>query len=206
MISKAIGLWSLALSVAVFASAQSQPGKVGVISIQQAIIGTKDGQKAAAELQSKADPKRHEIQSKQSEVESLKEQLQKGENTLSEAAKQDLVRNIDVKTKSLNRDMEDANAELNEEQQKVLQQLGQKMMVIIDKYAKDNGYSVILDVSSQQTPVLYASNGIDITRDIIALYDKNADAPATGGTAAPHPGTPSHSATPHSTAPATKRP
>ena len=201
MISKAIGLWSLALSVAVFASAQSQPGKVGVISIQQAIIGTKDGQKAAAELQSKADPKRKEIQSKQSEVESMKEQLQKGENTLSEAAKQELVRNIDVKTKSLNRDMEDANAELNEEQQKVLQQLGQKMMVIIDKYAKDNGYSIILDVSSQQTPVLYASNGIDITRDIIALYDKNADAPATGATTTPHP-----PATSHPAAPATKRP
>ncbi|MGH9612907.1 MAG: OmpH family outer membrane protein [Bryobacteraceae bacterium] len=201
MISKAIGLWSLALSVAVFASAQSQPGKVGVISIQQAIIGTKDGQKAAAELQSKADPKRKEIQSKQSEVASLKDQLQKGENTLSEVAKQELVRNIDTKTKSLNRDMEDANAELNEEQQKVLQQLGQKMMVIIDKYAKDNGYSIILDVSSQQTPVLYASNGIDITRDIIALYDKNADAPATGAAATPHP-----PATSHPTAPATKRP
>lgn len=203
MISKAIGLWSLALSVAVFASAQSQPGKVGVISIQQAIIGTKDGQKAAAELQAKADPKRKEIQSKQSEVQSMKDQLQKGENTLSEAAKQELVRNIDVKTKSLNRDMEDANAELNEEQQKVLQQLGQKMMVIIDKYAKDNGYSVILDVSSQQTPVLYASNGIDITRDIIALYDKNAEAPATGAVTTPPPHS---SATPHGTAPATKRP
>jgi outer membrane protein len=58
-------------------------------------------------------------------------------------------------------------------------------MQVIDKYAKDNGYTLVLDVSSQQTPVLYASNTIDITKDIIDLYDKNSPpaasaAPASG--------------------------
>jgi hypothetical protein len=42
-------------------------------------------------------------------------------------------------------------------------------------------------VSSQQTPVLFASNGIDVTKDIIDLYDQN-----TGGAApaAPAPAKP----------------
>jgi outer membrane protein len=64
------------------------------------------------------------------------------------------------------------------------------MMAVIEKYAKDNGYSVILDVSSQSTPVLYASSAIDITQDIIALYDKTpAPAPpAAPGALAPAPG------------------
>ncbi len=55
----------------------------------------------------------------------------------------------------------------------LLQSLGQRMMAVIEKYAKDNNYTLILDVSNPNTPVLYASSGIDITSDIVSLYDKN---------------------------------
>jgi outer membrane protein len=175
-----------------FAQATVHATKVGVINILGALISTKDGQKAAAELESKATPKRKELEGKQNEINSLKDQLQKGANTLSDASKQSLYREIDTKTKSLNRSVEDAEAEFNQDQQKVLQQLGQKMMVVIDKYARDNGYAMILDVSAQNTPVLYASNTIDVTKEIIELYDKNAGAaagaPATS--AAPKPAPP----------------
>jgi len=166
------------------------PSKVGVINIQGALVSTKDGQKAAAELETRVAPRRKELESKQNEINSLKDQLQKGSNTLSDQTKQNLYRDIDAKTTKLNRDVQDAEAEWNEEQQKVLQQLGQKMMVVIDKYARDNGYTLVLDVSSPQTPVLYASNTIDITKDIIELYDKNATPPgatSSGPTAAPKP-------------------
>ena len=181
---------ALALGLASFASAEQ---KYAVINIQGAIVSTKDGQKAAAELESKTAPKRKELEAKQNEINSLKDQLQKGQNTLSDAAKNDLYRTIDQKTKSLNRDMQDAQDEAEQEQQKVLQELGQKMMAVIDKYAKDNNYVLILDVSNPQTPVLYASNTIDITKDIIDLYDKANP----GGGAAP---------TTTTSAPATKPP
>ena len=69
-----------------------------------------------------------------------------------------------------------------------MNELGGRIMAVISKYAKDNGYTVILDVSSPQTPVLYASDTIDVTKDIIDLYDKNAPA-ATSGTGTPS-GTP----------------
>ena len=168
---------------AVSAFAQAPP-KYAVINIQGALVTTKDGQKAAGELESKAGPRRKELEGKQNEINSLKEQLQKGSNTLSEQAKQELYRKIEARTTSLKRDVEDAEADWSQEQQKVLQQLGQKMMAVIDKYAKDNGIALVLDVSSPQTPVLYASNTIDITKDIIDLYDKGS------GAAAPTPGPP----------------
>ena len=147
----------------------------------------------------------------QTDTNSMKDQLQKGQNALSETAKNELVRNIDVKTKSFNRDMEDAQAEFEQEQQKILQELGGRMMAVIDKYAKDNSYTLILDVSSPQTPVLFASNTIDITKDIIDLYDKNAGggaaatkpAPGPGVMAAPKPVVP---ATPRPTTPAVPKP
>jgi outer membrane protein len=213
---------AIAMTAAV-AAGQSASTKVGVINIQAALVNTADGKKAAAELEAKRAPKTKELEKQQSEIRTLQDQLNRGGNAMSESAKAELVRNIDDKTKKFNRALEDANAEWEQDQQSVLRELGQKMMVVIDKYAKDNGYSLILDVSNPNTPVLYASNAIDITKDIIDLYDKNApaqssspstSAPPTSAAPAKSPSTPAAtppapkpitpSATPRATPPAKK--
>ena len=177
------------------------PTKVAVIQIQAALVSTKEGQKAAAELETKMGPRKKELDGKQAELKDLQEKLQRGGNTLSDSAKEELTRNIDQKTKSFNRQVEDAQAELEAEQQKLLQQLGQKMMQVIDKYAQSNGFSIVLDVSNPNTPVLYASNTIDITKEVIDLYDKTmgtapAAAPAKAPAALAPPAAPKPAAAP----------
>jgi len=180
-----LSLAALAAGCLAPAWGQTAPAKVGVINIQSALVGTKDGQKAVADLQARQAPRQKDLEKKQSDIKSLQDSLNRGGNAMSEQAKQDLVRTIDVKTKQFNRELEDARAEADQDQQKVLNQLGQRMMVVIDKYARDHGYAVILDVSNPQTPVLYASNSIDITKDIIDLYDTNSSPSTTSSTPAP---------------------
>jgi outer membrane protein len=196
--SKLLVVFTMAVAAALAANAQA-PSKVGVIAIQGAIAATKDGQKAIAELDSKAAPKRKELDQKQTDINNLKDQLNKGSNTLSEATKAELYKTIQQKTTSLQRDFEDAQADMDQEQQKVLQQLGQKILAVIERYARDNGFAMIVDVSSPQTPVMYASPSIDITKEIIDLYDKNSatmstpppvNKPATPVIQAPRPTTP----------------
>jgi len=173
-------LLALGFGVMAFGQASPVPGKVGIIHIQNAIIQTKDGQKAAADIDAKFGPKRKDVEQKQSELQQMEQQARTGANTMSDEAKMKLTRDIDQRRKQLQREMDDASAELEQEQSRVLQELGQKMMSVIDHYATDHGFVLILDVSSQQTPVLYASNTIDITREIVELYDK-----AQSGGAAP---------------------
>ena len=179
-----LALGAALCSPAQTAAATGPQTKVGIIHIQNAIISTKDGQKAAGELQTRFAPKKADLEKKQNNITQLQDQLRKGSNTMSEEAKEKLMREIDQNTKSLNRETEDDQAELDQEQSKVMQELGGRMMKVIDQYAKDNGFALILDVSSPQTPVLYATNSIDITQDIIALYDK---APPAAGTPAAAP-------------------
>jgi outer membrane protein len=176
-------LWPV-LALAVTLTAQAQQGKFAVINIQGAIISTKDGQKAAAELQQKTAPKKKELEQKQNEINGLQDQLNKGSNTLSDSAKNDLYKNIEFKKKGLQREVEDAQADLEADQQKLLSQLGQKILAVIEKYSRDNGITMVLDVSNPQTSVLYASPSVDITKEIIDLYDKST---ATGGAPAPAP-------------------
>jgi outer membrane protein len=192
-----IALALLATAAATMAVAQSAvPNKVGVIQIQSALVATKDGQKAAKELEEKMAPRKKELDGKQAEIRDLQERLAKGGNTLSESAKEELTRNIDTKTKSFNRQVEDAQAELETQQRQVLNSLGQKMMQVIDKYAQANGFSIILDVSTQNTPVLYASNTVDVTKEIIDLYDKTTFSASAAPAPAPRPAAPAPAAAP----------
>jgi outer membrane protein len=197
----------LAFGAALAVHAQNPPTKVGVIHVQEALLGTKDGQKAAQELQGKFAPKRSELEKKQGDINSLQDQLRKGSATMNDEAKNKLMREIDGKTTSLKRDSEDFDADVQEEEGKVMQELGAKMMKVLEKYATDNGFGVILDVSNPQTGVLWRAAAVDITAEIIALYDKAnpaaAGAAPAATTPAPRPAAPAR--TPVVPAPAPRK-
>ena len=192
---------ALMLCAACGAYAQGAPAKIGIINIQAAIQATKDGQKAAAELSGKFNPTRSRLEKKQQEIEGDKARLNAGANAMSADQKEKLMRDIDQKTKALNRDAEDAQAEVDQETGKIMQELGGRMMAVINKYAKDKGYALVLDVSSQQSPVLYAPD--DLTEEIVKLYDANSPGPTSSTPAskapaasAPAAGTPPAASTP----------
>jgi outer membrane protein len=177
---------ALVLGVAALAQAQGQvPTKIAVINVQTAILSTKDGQKAATELQAQFSPRQQELEKKQTELTALQDQLRKGSATMSEDAKTKLMRDIDATTTRVNRDRQDAQSDLDEAQGKLMQELGGKMMAVMEKYAMQNGYAVVMDVSNPQTPVLWAASAVDITNDIVKLYDQ-----AYPGTAAAAPAVP----------------
>jgi outer membrane protein len=147
-------------------------------------------------MKTKFTPKQDELQKKQKEIEVLQDQLRKGQNTLSEDNRQKTMRDIDQKTNTLKRDGDDFNQDVQTETQRIMGELYPKMITVLNKYATENGYAVVLDYSSQQTPILFAANSVDITKDIIAIYDKTSSfappptAPKTAPPAAPKPATP----------------
>jgi outer membrane protein len=180
----------------------SQPTKLGVINLRAAMESTQEGQKAAADLQKRYDPVRKDLEKKQNEIQSLRDQLSRGSNTMADEAKTKLQQEIDQKTKLWNRDQEDASADFQVDLEALQRGLFEKLQVVIDKYSRDGGYAVILDISSEQSPVVYISNLIDVTNDIIALYDKNA--PVASPAAAKPAATPAAPAKPPTAAPAKK--
>jgi outer membrane protein len=205
MIFKSLSLAVLGLGAALIAPmAKAQtptpagaPSKVAVIDIQAAIAQTNDGKKAGADMKTKFTPKQDELQKKQQDVEGLREQLRKGQNTLSEDVRQKMIRDIDQKTTNLKRDGDDFNQDVQTETQRIMGDLYPKMITVLNKYATENGYAVVLDYSSQQTPILFAASSVDITKDIITIYDKTSSFAAptaqpkmTPPPAAPKPATP----------------
>ena len=79
------------------------------------------------------------------------------------------------KQKVFQRNAEDYQAEAQQAQQDVLNRLGKKMLDVLEKFGKDNSYAVILDVSGEASPVLWASPATNITKELVDAY--NAESP-----------------------------
>src|SRR5689334_24727191 len=183
------------------------PTKIGVVNIQQAIGECAEGKKEIDALQQKFNPKQAELKNMSDEVESLKKQYQAQADKLSDDEKSSRAKAIDTKQKSLQRNFEDAQAEFQQAEQDVINRIGAKMVTVLEKYANANGYAVVLDVSNPQTsPVLWATQGTVITKELVDAYDEENPAGATAAkpAGAAKPPAPRPAATP--TRPATASP
>ena len=172
---------ALAQTAAAPASASASgpvPTKIGVVNIQEAIASSNEGKKELEALQQKFSPKQAELKGLNDEVENLKKQYQAQEAKLSDEEKSSRAKAIDTKQKSLQRNYEDAQSEFQQAEQDVINRIGTKMLAVLQKYAGTNGYAMVLDVSNPQTsPVLYATQGTVITKELVDAY--NAESPAT---------------------------
>jgi outer membrane protein len=158
---------------AALARSQDQPpaatGQVGVINIQEAIIGTAEGKKAMAEIQRKYEPRRNDLQRQEQEIAALQDQLQKQVTTLSDEEKLRLNRELEEKQRLFKRAQEDAQADYQNDSQEAIRRVGQKMVRVINDYAQQNGFALVVDDS--QLPVYFVAKGHDLTEVIMKRYD-----------------------------------
>ena len=155
--------------------------KIGIVNIQDAIIATNEGKKEFDALQARFAPKQNELKGLNDEVENMKKDLQAKGDKLNEDERNKQVKNLGVKQKTLQRNYEDAQNEFQQAEQEVVNRIGGKLLNVLEKYAKGNGYAVILDVSNPQTPVLWASQGTNITKDLVDAYNAESGVPAAPG-------------------------
>jgi outer membrane protein len=179
--------------------------RVGIINIQGAIMASNEGRRDLEALDKKFDPKRTELQSLGKEIEDLKKQLNTQGDKLNEEARNNLVRNLESKQKQMQRASEDAQNDYQQQQSEIAQRILQKMAPVIDKFAKDNQYSLLIDVSQPwpQGQVLWFGPNTDVTKQVVDLYNAQSGVPAppstsssssrpTSGTTIPRPATTTH--------------
>jgi outer membrane protein len=185
-------------------------GKIGVLNVRQAIVTTAEGKQASAELQSQFAPRQNEMEALNKQINDIRQQLAANQTTWSDEQKtkaqtqgQRLAAQLDRKNTELQTDVNDAQSE-------VVDRIGRKMMEVLDRFSRENGFVAVFDSSAQSSPIIYASNNIDVTQDIIRLYDqqyplKGGSAPATRPAVAPKPaGAPA--TTPKPTTPPASKP
>jgi outer membrane protein len=161
------------------APAASAPvAKIAVIAFQVAVAQTNEGQRDFADLEKKFQPKRDQLKSLSDEIDNLKKQLQDQSATLSQDERTSRTHIIDEKQRDLQRSAQDAQTDFQQELQDMYNGLASKVYDVMAAYAKQHGYTLILDVAQQQNPVLYAAESTNITKEVIAAYNTKSGVPA----------------------------
>jgi outer membrane protein len=198
-----IGVIALLLVPAIWSQVGSSgapaPSKVGTISLQAAIVNTAEGKQASAELQTQFAARSTELQNLQKQIKDIQAKLQSSQQVLSEGESGRLQREAERLTSTLQRKQQYFQEDLNAAQQDIMNNIGRKLADVLGKYSKENGYSVILDTSSQQTPAVYGVPQLDVTEEITKLYDQSHPAKST-------PTTTPKATTPKSTTPRPTKP
>jgi outer membrane protein len=160
------------------AAAPAGPAKIAVIAFQVAVAQTNEGQRSFADLQRKYQPKQVQLKALNDEIESLTKQLQAQGDKLSEPERAARAKTIDDKKKQLDRSAEDAQNDMQNEMQELYGALASKVYDVLNDYVKKNSYTLVLDFSQQQNPVLYAADSTNITKAIIDAYNVKSGVPA----------------------------
>ncbi len=159
------------------APAAAVPAKIAVINFQLAVAQTNEGQRDFADLQKKYAPKEATLKALSDEIDNLTKQLQAQGASLSEVERNSRAKTIDDKKKQLDRETEDLRNDGQQEMQDFYNNLASKVYDVLQSYAQQQGYTLVLDVSQQQTPVLYVSNGSIITKAVIDAYNLKSGVP-----------------------------
>jgi len=167
------------------APTQTGPTKIAVIAFQLAVGQTNEFQRAFGDLQKKYDPKRQQVQALNTEIENLTKQLQTQGASLSDAERNTRSRTIDEKKKQLDRQAQDAQNDFQQEFQDLYNGTASKVYDVLNSYAEQHGYTLVLDVAGQQTPIMYAIPSTDITKAVTEAYNVKSGVPAPPPSAQP---------------------
>jgi len=176
---RSIALMAAGLFAATAGWAQDTPAagaaaasKVGVIDVRSAIVNTAEGKQASAELQSQFAARQTELENMNKQLNDLGQRLQAGAGKLSQEEETRLTAQGQRLRQQIDRKQNEYQEDVNAQQGEVIDRIGRKLVDVLDRYAREHGYAVIIDSSAQNSPVLYKSNQIDVTQDIIRLYDQ----------------------------------
>ena len=169
------------------AAAAPAPAKIGLLNVRQAIVATAEGKQASAQMQSQFAPQQAELESLQKQIQDLQTRLTTGARTLSDDEKARLQRQGEYLARQFQRKQEDLNEAVNVAQTDIFESIGGKMSAVMDRFGRENSYLLILDTSAQGSAVIYSANQMDVTADIIRLYDQAhpLKAPAAAAPAQP---------------------
>lgn len=174
------------------------PAKIAVVAFQLAVAQTNEGQRDFGDLQKKYAPKEAGLKTLSDEIDNLTKQLQTQGASLSPAEQASKAKVIDDKKKQLDRDSQDARDAFQQDMQEMYNSLASKVYDVMSSYAEQQGFTLVLDISQQATPVLFSANGTNITKQVIDAYNVKSGVPAppaqptgaSGSQTAPRPAAP----------------
>jgi outer membrane protein len=176
------------------AAAPTGSTKIALIAFEVAVSNTNEFQLKLADLQKKWAPKQQQLKADGDDLDNQTKQLQAQGANLSDAERTSRAKTIDDKRKVLQRSFEDARNQYQQEMQGILSDVEQKFFDVMREYVEKSGYTLVLNIAPQSSPVLYGIEANNITAPVVEAYNVKSGIAAppqpAAGPAAPKPAAP----------------
>ncbi len=184
------------------APAPTGPGalRMAFIDLQRVAAESTEGKAANAKVQQLTQTKANEIGVKTKQVEANNQKLQQGGAVLSDTARAQLQKENERLNVEIERQQQDAQAEVQEFQQQQLQAFQEKLRPVVDGLIKELGIGLLF--SSADAGAIFIDPSLDITAEVIKRFDASGSAPAPATTAKPAAPAPPSTAKPATPSPA----
>lgn len=154
---------------AVPGAAPAQEGeKYGFVNISQVITQSNEGLVEAKELESLGSAKQREFSARRQELEELAAQYE--QSVASGEPDAGLRDRIQKLQRDLERDVRQAQSDVDVSRQDRIQEIGTKVVQVVQQFARDNGYTAIFRIDNGQ--MVYVNPAIDITDQVLAAYNE----------------------------------
>lgn len=148
--------------------AQAADMKLGYIDMNKALQETSAGKKAKAELEKEFKAKRDELSKKQSDLKKMGEDFEKKRGVLSDEVKAKKQAELQQEMMKWQEAAGQAQVTMQAKEQEALKPIFEKMQKAIERVAKEQGYTMILEKSQS---VVYGTPDQDVTAQVIKTFD-----------------------------------
>jgi outer membrane protein len=156
---------TLVLAVWLVPAAAAADLKIGFVDLRKAVFSSKEGKAAQEHYAKMEEAKEGTLRPRQDELRKLEEEYEKQKFVLSPEALQDRRFEIIKMRRDLERDLREAEDDLQIRQLQLLQPIQKKVAKVVEQVGKDNGYTMIVDKSAQG--LLFYQDGNDITELVV---------------------------------------
>jgi outer membrane protein len=151
------------------AQAADQGFRFGYIDLQKVMALSAQGVVAKGKMQAKQEELRAELQKKQAEISTLKEELERQGMMLSPEKRQEKESNYQKMVRNFKLFVSDSEKDMKALEGEFLKKMLKELEAVTSEFGKTGNYQLILE---KRSGIIYADENNDVTDALIKAYDK----------------------------------
>lgn len=151
---------------------KAQSMNIAYVDLQKIMLDSDKGKQIKTILSADADRLKKNLDTKQDELQKLKDAIEKQGATITPEAKAEKEKQYQAKLKDYQRIYGDYQSELQQKDQEYTQKILKEIDEIIKGIGEKEKYTLILERS--QAGILFATPSVDITNKVITLFNASA--------------------------------
>ena len=153
------------------ASVRAAELRVAVVDMQRALNDCDAGKRAKDQVKAKFEKSQDDLKRQREDLDRRKEEYERKATVLKEEERRNLEKDLEARSLEFKRKFEDFQRDLKRTDAELTSSIVENLYGVVREYGQKNAYSLVLEASSGA--LLYGDNALDITDEIVKIYNAN---------------------------------